>query len=238
MEKAHANPADLLLDAAETVVVRRGIGNLTLEAVAVEAGMSKGGLLHHFPSKDRLVEAMVVRHAQGWRDCYMTGYASVPEGPGRMARGLISRSLEDAKCWTDQLRRSTSAVFAALAQNPALIEPMRAAYSDLHALIARDGLPKGVADVVLAAIDGLWLNWVLGLVNVDQTHTDRLRHGLELLLAPHVSHLSGKAPSPRAVTKSADSAGNSANSAGKSANPAKKTKASPSASKHKARSKR
>ncbi len=224
MEKAHANPADLLLDAAETVVVRRGIGNLTLEAVAAEAGMSKGGLLHHFPSKDRLVEAMVVRHAQGWRDCYMTGYASVPEGPGRMSRGLISRSLADAKCWTDQLRRSTSAVFAALAQNPALIEPMRAAYSDLHALIAKDGLPEGVADVVLAAIDGLWLNWVLGLAQVDQTHTDRLRHGLERLLAPCVSNVSGKARAPRAPVKSANSA--------------RKTKASPSASKPKARSKR
>jgi AcrR family transcriptional regulator len=220
MEKMHASPADLLLDAAETVVVRRGIGNLTLEAVAAEAGMSKGGLLHHFPSKDRLVEAMVVRHAQGWRDCYMTGYASVPEGPGRMARGLMSRSLADAKCWTDQLRRSTSAVFAALAQNPSLIEPMRAAYSDLHAMIAKDGLPSGVADVVLAAIDGLWLNWVLGLLHVDQSHTDRLRHGLELLLAPYVT---GAAGNTRKSNNGAKSAG--------------KTKAKPSASsKPKARS--
>lgn len=184
MEKTNTDPRNALLDAAETVVVRRGIGNLTLESVAIAAGMSKGGLLHHFPNKDRLVEAMVTRHAAGWRECYMEGFRSVPEGPGRMARGLMNRCLGDAQCWTEQLRRSTSAVFAALAQNPSLIEPMRAAYTDLHKLIAQDGLPPGVSETVLAAIDGLWLNWVLGLAPVDQACMDRLRSGLETLMAP------------------------------------------------------
>ena len=186
METAHSNPAHLLLDAAEAVVVQRGIANLTLEAVAAEAGMSKGGLLHHFPSKDRLVEAMVVRHAENWRNCYMEGYASAPEGPGRMARGLLNRCLTDAQCWTEQLRRSTSAVFAALAQNPSLIQPMRAAYAELHRRLAEDGLPLGVADAVVTAIDGLWLYWVLGLVPVNQESMNRLRLGLETLLAPFV----------------------------------------------------
>jgi AcrR family transcriptional regulator len=59
-----------LLDAAEAVVMRQGIANLTLDAVAAEAGMSKGGLLHHFPTKDRLVEALVTRSAENWRACY------------------------------------------------------------------------------------------------------------------------------------------------------------------------
>ena len=34
-----------LLDAAEAVVARQGVANLTFDAVAAEAGMSKGGLL-------------------------------------------------------------------------------------------------------------------------------------------------------------------------------------------------
>lgn len=195
MEVAHTNPANALLDAAEKVVVQRGIANLTLEAIAVEAGMSKGGLLHHFPNKDRLIEAMVIRHAEGWRNCYMEGYASAAEGPGRMTRGLMNRCLTDAQCWTEQLRRSTSAVFAALAQNPSLIEPMRGAYADLHERLLDDGLPSGIADAVVTAIDGLWLYWVLGLVPVNQERMDRLRRGLETLLAPFVP-----AESERSVT--------------------------------------
>ena len=172
-----------VLDAAEAVVVRYGIANLTLDAVAAEAGMSKGGLLHHFPSKDRLVEALVTRCAENWRAQYIAAYARAPEGPGRMARALLTHCLSDAQNWTDQLRRSSSAVFAALAQNPALIEPMRAVYSDLHRRIAEDGLPPGVGEAVVAATDGLWLDWVLGLVPVNQDLVVRVRRGLEGMLA-------------------------------------------------------
>jgi AcrR family transcriptional regulator len=174
---------DKLLDAAEAVVVRQGIANLTLDAVAAEAGMSKGGLLHHFPSKDRLVEALVTRSAENWRACYMEAYGRTPEGPGRMARALLSHCLSDAQGWTDQLRRSSSAVFAALAQNPSLIEPMRAVYSDLHRRIAEDGLPPGVGEAVAAALDGLWLDWVLGLAPVNQELAVRVRMALEDMLA-------------------------------------------------------
>jgi AcrR family transcriptional regulator len=174
---------DRLLDAAEVVVARQGIASLTLDGVAAEAGMSKGGLLHHFPSKDRLVEALVTRCAESWRASYLEAYERAPEGPGRMARALLSHCLSDAQGWTEQVRRSASAVFAALAQNPSLIEPMRAVHGDLHRRIAADGLAPGVGEAVVAAIDGLWLDWVLGLVPVDHERLVRVRIALEGMLA-------------------------------------------------------
>jgi AcrR family transcriptional regulator len=183
MKRVDTLVRDGLLDAAEAVVARQGFANLTLDAVAAEAGMSKGGLLHHFRTKDLLIEALVTRAAQNWRACWMGSYENAPEGPGRMTRGLLNHCLSDAQTWTEQLRRSSSAVFAALAQNPSLIEPMRAAYSDLHRRIADDGLPPGVGEAVVTAIDGLWLYWVLGLVPVDQDLMRRLRSALEEMLA-------------------------------------------------------
>src|SRR5262245_1268620 len=99
---------DALLDAAEAVVARQGIASLTLDAVAAEAGMSKGGVLHDLPSKDRLVEAMVVRSAEGWRATYTRAYEQMPPGPGRMARALFHHCLSDAKGWTRELQRSSS----------------------------------------------------------------------------------------------------------------------------------
>lgn len=172
-----------MLDAAETVVVRQGIANLTLDAVAAEAGMSKGGLLHHFPSKDRLVEALVTRSAESWRTCYTDAYARTPEGPGRMARALLDHCLSDAESWTGELKRSSSACFAALAQNPSLMQPMRAVYAELHQRVADDGLAPGVGEAVAAAIDGLWLYWVLGLADVNQDLVVRVRSALEDMLA-------------------------------------------------------
>ena len=182
MKRTETSLRGVLLDAAEAVVARQGIANLTLEAVAAEAGMSKGGLLHHFRSKDRLIQALVTRAAENWRACWMGSYENASEGPGRMTRGLLKHCLSDAKSWTEQLRRSSSAVFAALAQNPSLIEPMRAAYSELHRRVADDGLPPGVGEAVITAIDGLWLYWVLGLVPVDQERMNRLHLALEEML--------------------------------------------------------
>ena len=40
-----------ILDAAEAVVIERGVKGMTLETVAAKANLSKGGLLYHFPSK-------------------------------------------------------------------------------------------------------------------------------------------------------------------------------------------
>lgn len=50
-----------LLDAAERVVSRDGAGQLTMDAVAAEAGVSKGGVLYAFPSKDALIDALFTR---------------------------------------------------------------------------------------------------------------------------------------------------------------------------------
>jgi AcrR family transcriptional regulator len=184
MKRANTNKIrSNLLDAAETVVMRQGIANLALDAVAAVAGVSKGGLLHHFPTKDRLVEALVMRSAENWRACYMGAYERTPEGPGRMARALLDHCLSDAEGWTEELKRSSSACFAALAQNPSLIEPMRVVYSDLHRRVAEDGLPPGVGEAVAAAIDGLWLYWVLGLASVNQALVVRVRRALEDMLA-------------------------------------------------------
>ena len=53
-----------LLDAAAAVVRRDGPRALTLDTVAAQAGLSKGGLLYHFATKDALVDALV----QDWLD--------------------------------------------------------------------------------------------------------------------------------------------------------------------------
>ncbi len=179
------NPAqrDILLDAAETVAAREGVARLTFDAVAAEAGVSKGGLLHYFASKEQLIEAMVQRSADGWRNCFMGAYEQTPEGPGRMLRAILGHCFTDACTWTEGLRRSYSAIFAALAQNSELVQPMRDVYDELYGYIAKDGLPDHVAEVMMAAIDGLWFYWVMRLRPVEQAELDRLRGALERILA-------------------------------------------------------
>src|SRR5258706_1487886 len=54
-ERRRSAARDTLLAGARAVALRDGIDGFTLEAVARECGVTKQGLLYHFPSKDALV---------------------------------------------------------------------------------------------------------------------------------------------------------------------------------------
>lgn len=55
-----------ILDAATRVVQREGVTTLTYESVAAEAGMTKGGLLYHFPSREELLLGLHRHVAEQW----------------------------------------------------------------------------------------------------------------------------------------------------------------------------
>ncbi|KIA62338.1 TetR/AcrR family transcriptional regulator [Nocardia vulneris] len=56
-----ANTRDRILDALESLLLEKGMSHVTLENVAATAGVSKGGLLYHFKSKDALLAGLVRR---------------------------------------------------------------------------------------------------------------------------------------------------------------------------------
>ncbi|WEX76666.1 TetR/AcrR family transcriptional regulator [Sinorhizobium numidicum] len=47
-----------LLEVAARLSLEQGIAGMTLDAVSQAAGVSKGGLLHHFPSKQALLDGL------------------------------------------------------------------------------------------------------------------------------------------------------------------------------------
>lgn len=55
-----------ILDAAFSVVQRDGVTALTYESVAAEAGLTKGGLLYHFPSREALLQGLHEHLAGQW----------------------------------------------------------------------------------------------------------------------------------------------------------------------------
>ncbi|MEV8449852.1 TetR/AcrR family transcriptional regulator [Streptomyces parvus] len=55
-----------ILQAATRVVQREGVKSVTFDSVAAEAGLTKGGLLYHFASRDDLVLAIHQHLADQW----------------------------------------------------------------------------------------------------------------------------------------------------------------------------
>ena len=78
-----------LMVAAVQVALSEGISAMTLEAVAKEAGVSKGGLLYHFASKDELIAAMLQHHAGRIQKTIESRMAADPNPSGRWFRALI-----------------------------------------------------------------------------------------------------------------------------------------------------
>ena len=102
-----------------------GVARLTLDAVASKADVSKGGLLYHFPNKDALISAMVLRWVEGFeRDIGQRLKVEEASALGSWARAYAGASFEPGEMQQTQPRELV-ALLAAMATDPALLEPLR-----------------------------------------------------------------------------------------------------------------
>jgi AcrR family transcriptional regulator len=87
-----ASTRDNLLKAAEEVVVTDGAQALTLDAVYKRAGVSKGGLLYHFPNKEALIDGMIERYIERSRaEEEALRNIHEPAVPGASSRATIAQ---------------------------------------------------------------------------------------------------------------------------------------------------
>ncbi|MFD9735326.1 TetR/AcrR family transcriptional regulator [Umezawaea sp. NPDC059074] len=76
-----------ILDQAAALFARRGIAKTSVQEVADAVGLSKTGLLHHFPSKEALREA-VIAQASGLGRLAVDQVKDLPVGPERDRRAV------------------------------------------------------------------------------------------------------------------------------------------------------
>ncbi len=166
-----------IVDAAEEVVLRDGVARLTLDAAAAEAGLSKGGVLYHFPTRDALVAAMVDRIIEEF-DRDIEENMGDGAGPGRFTRAYIRATMTPSSTGPDREDRLGAALIAAAAAEPTLLQPLQAAADRWQSRLEDDGLDPTVATVLRLACDGLWLCDLFGLAPPSAA----LRSGVELEL--------------------------------------------------------
>lgn len=63
---ARVNKRDEVLEAISTIIERDGLTAVTLDAVALETGMTRAGLLYHFPSREALIRATHEHLTDSW----------------------------------------------------------------------------------------------------------------------------------------------------------------------------
>ena len=147
-----------LLDAAIAVAARDGVRGVSFNSVVDECGISKGGLLYHFPTRDALVDAVVTHIADRWRTRLVAALA-VPFDRATLAQrcaAYITVSFStadpgDLALLQDGLR------------DPAAQATWRCLMDDW--LLPRDGERPLTMDqrAALLAADGVWLASTSGM---------------------------------------------------------------------------
>lgn len=140
-----------MLDAAETVVVKHGAVRLTLDAVAKQGKVSKGGVMYHFPSKEALLQALVTRAIERSHAARENLQPASP-APGQVLRAYVRASVGDP-LGND---RVSAALLSVVASDPKLMAPVREFFRERLPAIGKD-VPFERAALIHLATEGLWL---------------------------------------------------------------------------------
>lgn len=149
-----------LLDAAETLFHRDGVGRTGVDAVLAEAGVSPATLYAHFGGKNHLVRAYLQRRLDRWRTVWDDAIAAQSTAEGRLL--AVFDGLHSFRA--DQPSSRGCAFLATAAELPEPGHPaldVVAADTEhlrtrLHALAADFDVPDpaDLAELVLLAYDG------------------------------------------------------------------------------------
>ncbi|WP_330241464.1 TetR/AcrR family transcriptional regulator [Streptomyces sp. NBC_00525] len=171
-----------LLDAAVRVVARGGLRGLTYRAVAEEAGVTHGLVVHHFGSRDALIEEAVDHAFRSSLD--VSSLDTGAERAGEFAEGLGSmvETGPDLQAFQYELLLEAR-------RRPDLMPRLRALYDEYFETARRDlarilsrPVDRGLSRLVFAALEGLVLHQlVFGEREVTEEALAELRTLLERL---------------------------------------------------------
>jgi AcrR family transcriptional regulator len=170
-QRSKTQTIDLILSAAERVVMRDGVMRLTIDAVAREAELSKGGVLYHFGTKDALIQAMLERLIR-YCERELEAHQRHDREPGSWTRAYVRKTSEPMVPYPGEAdfprsKEVGAGLVAAATTNPRLLDPLRERFQAWQQAIESDGLEPARATVVRLAVDGLWLAELLGIWSLD-----------------------------------------------------------------------
>ncbi len=214
--KPEESAREPILEAAIRVASRDGLLSMTLDNVAREAGVSKGGLIYHFASKDELVRSLIAHFALHVEQTLNAKVAVDPQPNGRWVRALLDSCVIPAEN-ADQAESNPllamsgmgkfhASLLAAVAVNPTLLEPLRAFGKQMRDRIQAED-PQALEQLLLwLAIDGLFVWGLFGLISptdpLRQELLGRIREKtLQSVDAPTPKKRSTKGATKRSVAK-------------------------------------
>jgi len=154
---------ETILNAAEARLLAQGPAGLVLGAIAADAGVSKGGLLYHFASKEALVEGLCDRMLERFDEQLEALAAADPNPVGARTRAYLASTVTSEGKPADNSAQLMAGILATLGRDSKHLQRVSDHFDRWHEALAQDGIDPGMAALVRLAADGLWLSSLLGL---------------------------------------------------------------------------
>jgi AcrR family transcriptional regulator len=167
-----------IIEKALEVAAELGASGFTLDAVAARTTVSKGAVLHHFPTKIALLEGMIDHLGEMHVQTIFAEAARDPEPYGRNARAYLRAAVNEPV--TPQDVSIGRVVMAACAIDPALSQRWNGWLEKVKVDDPSD--PVGADDALMLRLlaDGLWMSDLFGIHEVSAEQ----RQALLSLLTP------------------------------------------------------
>jgi AcrR family transcriptional regulator len=168
-----------ILDALEDLLVEHGERAATLDAVAQRAGVSKGGLLYHFGSKEALIDGLILRF-NNLVESDIARMRAAPAGPlDYFIRTSVATEGPFDRCIVAAARLAQGA-------HPGARDALQSAQAAWLEVITETVHDPNIARTIMLLGDGLYYNSSLGAGAISGREMD------DLLATVH--RLSGLSP--------------------------------------------
>lgn len=159
------------IQAALAIIARDGPGRLTLDAIARESGISKGGLLHQFRSKEAVLRALLeheIEHFEDFSRAYLARHGGTRPQP-QLAAEIATNREAVAKS-----QPISSAILAAVAEDPGLLARTRELAAKRLEAIKAEAEDPDLAVLRWMAARGMTTTAVLGMCPLSGEERERL----------------------------------------------------------------
>ncbi|MEN1760005.1 TetR/AcrR family transcriptional regulator [Anoxynatronum sibiricum] len=167
---AQESTKEKILKMAKEIILDKGVNHFTLEEVAKQAGISKGGLLYHFNSKEALIKGMLQHYMNDV--AVEMGISQETTDKMRVERVLLEsiRQMGHNPC---EYEKNSAGLLAAIVMNRELIEPLKEYHHNMSTWIAACD-DSTLAHILFFALAGIRLSTMMGLNDFDNEAQEQL----------------------------------------------------------------
>lgn len=159
------------LDAALAIIARDGPGRLTLDAIARESGLSKGGVMHQFRTKEAVLKALLERQMVRFEQ-FSTPYRAKARAESENPE--LATEIATVREAANTPDSAALALLAAMVENPDLMALPRESDVKTIAAIKAEATDPDLALLRWAAARGLLLSELFGMSPLPKAERERL----------------------------------------------------------------